>query len=77
MIAQYPAVVAGCTGGFGAGGAGYSVECFAAGGAGVEDTGNSRVGVGASFVAAFLEGFVNFHPSLPLCALLHCCKWAI
>ena len=51
----------------GAGGTGYSAtgaaEDFVAGGTGANDTGNSVVEVGVSFGAAFLVGFVNFHPS--------------
>ena len=75
MTSQYPAVVAGGAEGFGAGGTGYSADHFVAEGAGAEDTGNCGIGVGVYFGAAFLVGFVNFHPSLPLHALLHCCKW--
>ena len=68
MIAWYPAVVAGSTEGFGAGDTEYSAEHFVAGAAGAENAGNSGVGVGVCFGAAFLVGFVNFHPSLPLCS---------
>ena len=73
MTPQLPAVVAGGAEGFGAGATEYSAEHFTAGGAGAGDKGNSVVGVGVCFGAAFY--FVDFHPSLPLCVLLHCCKW--
>ena len=62
--------------GFGAGGTGYSTtgaaEHSAAGGTGAEDAENSVAGVVVHFGAAFLVGFVNFHPSPPcVLHLLH------
>ena len=75
MTAGCPAVVVGGAEGFGAGSTGYFAEHFAAGAAGADDAGNSVVGVGVCFGTAFLEGFVNFHPSPPLHVLLHYYKW--
>ena len=49
MTAGPPAVVAGGTEGFGAGGTGYSANHFLAGGTAAEDAGNSVVEVGVQF----------------------------
>ena len=75
MTAGCPAVVAGDTEGLGAEGTGYSAEHFVVGGTGAEDTGNSVVGVGVCFGAAFSVCFVNFHHYPPLHVFLHFCKW--
>ena len=72
MTAGCFAVVAGGAEGFGAGGTGYSAGHLVAGGTRDEDADNSVVGVGVHFGAAFLVGFVNFHPSPPhVLYLLH------
>ena len=61
--------VAGSAEGFGAAGTGYSAtgaaEHSVAGHTGAEDAENSVIGVVVHFGAAFLVGFVNFHPSPP------------
>ena len=75
MTSQYTADVAGGTEGFGAGGTGYSADHFVAECIGAGDTGYSGVEVSTCFGIAFSVGFVNFYPSLPLHALLHCFKW--
>ena len=64
MTAGCPAVVARGAEGFGAGGTGYSAEHFAAGGTGAEDAGDSVVGVGVHFGAAFPVCFVISIPVL-------------
>ena len=70
MTAGCPDIVAEGAEGFGAGGTGDSAEHFAAGGAGAEDAGNSTVGVGVHFGAAFSVYIVDIHPSPHVLCLL-------